>query len=98
MSLPESAKLYLDSNRGVYIPRDFFQETRPECIKWACDSETKAWILDQCSNPDNESYWDAWLQAENDVTVIDGDVEYQIYPDDDLWLVPIDAEWPNEEL
>ena len=98
--LPETAEIYLDDSRGQYIPRDFFQITKPECIRWHCDTEQKTWILDQCSDPDKEFYWDAWNDAEayGHVTVINPEthIEYGLYQDGDLWLIPVDAEWPEE--
>jgi hypothetical protein len=98
--LPDNAILYLDSNRGIYIPRDFFAETKPECIEWTCSAKQKTWILEQCSNPDNEWYWDAWNDAEafGHVHVImpETGIEYSLYQDGDLWLIPIDAEWPED--
>ena len=99
--LPENAELYLDGNRGVYIPQNFFEETKPECINWHCDKEQKDWILDQCSNPENEGYWDAWNDAAGYgcITVTDPDdgIEYGLFHCDDLWIVPVDAEWPDSE-
>ncbi len=98
--LPESAELYLDGTRGIYIPQNFFEITKPECINWHCDSETKAWILDQCSDPDNEFYWDAWNDAEacSMVTLIlrGNGIEYNLYQDNDLWIIPVNAEWPED--
>ena len=91
--LPENAELYLDGNRGVYIPQNFFEETKPECINWHCDDEHKEWILSECSNTDHEFYWDAWNDAECNgmvtVTSPESGIEYNLYQDGDLWLVPI---------
>lgn len=89
-NIPESAILHLDGNRGQYMPRDFFEITIPECIKWDCSDETKTWILATCKDPENESYWHAWNDAENHCTIVDPDsgIEYYLYQDMDLWLVP----------
>ena len=100
MSLPESAELFLDSARGQYIPRDFFDVVKHSCLNWHCNDESKAWILDQCSSPDNEFYWDAWNDCENGmITVTDPflNIEYGLYQDGDLWLVPLDAEWHQDD-
>lgn len=97
--LPESAMHYLDASHGQYIPQAFFEQTKPECINWHCDDETKAWILESCANPESENYWEAWSDAEayGYVTVIEPGtgIEYSLYQDGDLWLVPVDAEWPQ---
>ena len=97
--LPETAELYLDGSRGQYIPQNFFEITKPECINWTCDKEQKAWILDQCSDPNNEHYWDAWNSAETDIPVTNPEtnVVYQLHQDGDLWIVPVDAEWPDND-
>ena len=98
--LPETAELYLDSNRGQYIPQHFFMKTKPETITWHCDADTKAWILESCSDPDNEDYWEAWNDAECygmvSVTNPETNVEYTLYQDGDLWLIPVGAEWPEQ--
>jgi hypothetical protein len=101
--LPETAELYLDSARGQYIPQNFFEVTKPECINWHCDTDTKDWILDQCSSPEKEFYNDAWNDAECygmvTLTNPDTEIEYTLYQDGDLWIIPVDAEWPeNEDL
>jgi len=92
MSIPKSARLFLDSARGRYIPRDFFALVKPECVNWNCSDDTKEWILTQTADPDNEFYWDAWNEVETQelLTVIDpaNNVEHYILHDEDLWLVP----------
>ena len=97
--LPEISELYLDGARGQYIPQAFFEITKPECIAWHCDADTKAWILEACSSPDNEDYWDAWLQAEHCIVLTspDNGTEYNLYQDGDLWIIPVDAEWAEHE-
>ena len=101
MNLPESAILYMNDSRGIYIPQHFFEETKPECIVWHCSDEHKQWILESCSNPENDHYWDAWNDAECNgmMTVTDPDsgIGYNLYQEGDLWLIPLDAEWVNEE-
>ena len=89
--LPENAELYLDGNRGVYIPQNFFEETKPECINWQGIENEKDEIISDCSNPENEFYWDSWIRFEDYATVTDPNngIEYSLYQDGDLWLVPI---------
>ena len=92
--LPDGAVHYLDGARGIYIPRDFFLETKPECINWHCDQDTKKFILESCADPDNEWYWEAWSDAEMygqiTVTMPDTGIEYRLYQDGDLWLIPVE--------
>lgn len=78
--------LYLSDSRGVYIPRDFAAETRPECIKGA-RPEDLAILAD---GPDSEWYWDAWAAICDNATVTDHDtgVTYTLHQDGDLWLLP----------
>ncbi len=99
--LPETAELYLDGSRGQYIPQAFFEVTRADCINWTCDDETRKWILESCADPANEDYWEAWNEVEGSgrltVTNPDTEVEYTLYQDGDLWLIPVNAEWPEEE-
>jgi hypothetical protein len=93
--LPESAILYADSARGVYIPQ-FFAESvnRYTICLWS------SWIADLdilCQGPDSESYWDVWCSVLDNLTLTDPDtgVTYRLYQDGDLWLVPSD--WQPEE-
>lgn len=93
--LPENAELYLDSNRGVYIPQNFVEITKPECINNLND-EDRTILL---AGPDHEWYWETWEQVLNNCTVTNPDTKqkFTLYQDDDLWLIPIDAEWPEFE-
>ena len=95
--LPESAKLYLDSNRGMYIPQHFFEETKPECINWHHLVDNKDEYIQDCSDVDADFHNDAWCDVLDNVTLTDpsNGIEYSLYQDGDLWLVPVDAEWPE---
>ena len=92
--LPETSKLFLDGNRGIYIPRDF-----AECIKREHVENVSAeqWaILD--AGPDHEFYWDAWTEVLDGAVLTDPvtAVRYTLWQDGDLWIIPEGAEWPDE--
>lgn len=86
--LPETAILYADSARGVYIPQYF-----AESVDWnACDNWNEDERVILLTGPDHESYWDVWCDILDNVTLSGG---YRLYQDGDLWLVPLD--WTPEE-
>jgi len=77
------SELFLDSNRGVYIPQHF-----AEAIDVADWTGIDAEDLDVLrSGPDHESYWDAWTSVLDNAETKDGRVLWQ---DGDLWLVARD--------
>lgn len=83
--------LWLDGNRGIYIPRDFAQcfIDRDKSVS-GVNAETWA-ILE--SGPDHELYWDAWSAVLDNATVTDTDgTVYRLWQDGDLWLVEDGAE------
>jgi hypothetical protein len=95
--------LYLSDARGIYIPQNFVQETRADCITGLKDGDRM--ILE--SGPEHEWYWEAWDAALDSVRVTDpatGTV-YFLHQDGDLFLIPEGMEcddsavffWPEEE-
>ena len=75
--------LFLDSNRGVYIPQHF-----AEAIDVKDWTGIKAEDLDVLrAGPDHESYWDVWQDVLDHAETLDGRVLHQ---DGDLWLVARD--------
>lgn len=58
-------KLYLDDHRGIMIPRDFAEGTRRNLL-FGVDDDTLAMLTD----PDGESYWDAWDDVCRDAFVV----------------------------
>ena len=90
--LPDDAILYADSNRGVFIPQHFAETINRDAVTGVSD---EVWqILDNGPEPDNEWYWDAWIETENNAVVTDTDngVSFKLHHDGDLWLVPVAAE------
>lgn len=79
-----------DSNRGIYAPQAFV-ETFGDYLSEA------DYVADVLAGPGGEFYWESWEQLENNETVkLDG-VEYSIYHNEDIWLVPIDYDWSSHE-
>ena len=91
MSNKPGALLYLSDSRGIYIPRDFVNETRRDCISGA-DPEA---IAACAAGPDCEWYWDAWTAICDNAVVTDPTTgtRYTLYHDGDLWLIPEGMEW-----
>ena len=76
-------ELFLDGNRGVYIPQHF-----AEAIGVKDWTGIEAEDLDVLrAGPDHESYWDAWQDVLDHAETRDGRVLHQ---DGDLWLVARD--------
>jgi hypothetical protein len=76
--------LFLDDHRGVYIPRDFANEIKRECVSGV---DAKTWAILE-AGPDHEWYWEAWSDVIDRATVKDGDTVYTVYQDGPCWLVP----------
>jgi hypothetical protein len=87
--------LWLSDARGQYIPRDF-ADSFTDRNKNVVDVSAEDWaILD--AGPDHEHYWDTWSDVEQSARVIDDNgVEYTLYQDGDLWLIPKGMEWDDE--
>ena len=89
-----NAILIVDSHHGIYCPKCFIDDIRLDCLNWPDEiSETrKREILNTIDNPDDEFYWDEWDWFTQSVTVTDPEtnIEYWIYQNEDVWLVPID--------
>lgn len=80
------AILAVDSHFGVYAPQVFIERFADNLNH---DIKNIADILADLSDPDNEHYWDAWdTVVDNCSVTIDGN-KYSIYPDEDVWLIPI---------
>lgn len=84
------ALLYLSDSRGVYIPQNFAQQTKRECVT-GIDDDDWNYLL---AGPDHECYWDAWCVVCDDAIVTDPNtgIRYSVYQDGDCWLVPIKTE------
>ena len=87
--------LWLDSARGVYIPRDFAQSFADRA-KHVANVTADEWQTLE-NGPDDEWYWETWSGVEERATVTDENgFKYRIYQDGDCWLIPVDMEWDEE--
>ena len=96
-NIPNGSLLYLMDARGVYIPQNFAEHTRRECVTNVTDSDWQC-LLDG-PTAENEWYWEAWNNVLSNARVTDpkSGTVYTVYQDGDCWLVPIDAVWQSEE-
>lgn len=83
MNKPDNVTLLLSDARGIYIPRDFVQGF--DLTKWQGIPE---WAVQECSDPDNEGYWDAWCEILDRATFTaeDGRV-FHLHQNGDLWAL-----------
>ena len=90
--IPPDALLFADSARGVYIPQHFAESVNREYVFNVNDEQYT--ILE--SGPEQEGYWDVWVEVLDGAILIDSDGrEWQLWHDGDLWLIPSDWQ-PNE--
>lgn len=82
--LPEGSQLFLDSNRGVYIPRDFAVMVERSNVSGVSADDWDTLEL----GPEEEWYWEAWENVLNNAVIEDGGVFFNLHHDGDLWLVP----------
>ncbi|MAN61514.1 MAG: hypothetical protein CMI60_06145 [Parvibaculum sp.] len=68
---------------GVYIPQRFIEEYASE---WNLDNVAKE-SIEALKNVDDEFYWEAWIDVEQNATHEDG---YVLIQDGDLWAVHVD--------
>ena len=89
-------KLWLDANRGIYIPQHFAQSfANPDaCVTGLCATDWAALL----HGPDHEWYWEAWQNVLNNAIVTDEHgVRHSVYQDGDCWLVPVGMIQETEE-
>jgi len=77
------SELFLDGNRGVYIPQNFAESI--DVKDWTGINAEDLDVLRK--GPDSEFYWDAWQDVLDHAETRDGRVLHQ---DGDLWLVARD--------
>ena len=95
--LPDTAILYADSARGVYIPQHFAESIKRECVTGVSEENWNLLTLDPNDENTPEHYWDVWNDVEQNarVTCPDTGIVYTLYHDGDLWLVP--ENWNPED-
>ena len=92
----EKVDAILDSSRGIYIPQDFVNVY----LHYGHDLRgISQRDIDMCAaGPDEEWYWEAWDAVEQNAVLTEPGTgqRFNVYQDGDVWLVPVDAEWPEE--
>lgn len=74
----------IDGNRGIYIPQQFVKIWGP-FSKGITDNQMQILL----SGPDNNDYWDTWIDVvDNVVFLFDGE-RHTLYEDGDLFAVPV---------
>ena len=88
--------LLISESRGIYIPRDFINQIRG----WKGYGKGKyPEYKSILSDPENESYWDAWNELLDKLTYTnDNGVEYSLYQDGDLFAVDLNLIRAWEEV
>lgn len=91
--LPDTAILYADSARGIYIPQHFAESIKRDSVTGVSEED---WVILE-TGPDHEWYWDTWSDVEDSAIVTDPEsgTVYRLMQDGDLWLVP--DNWDHEE-
>ncbi len=86
MEFPDGSQLLFDGNRGVYIPQNFAEEIKRDCVSHV---SAEQWTVLE-GGPDQECYWDVWDEVENNAVITDPvtKVNYILYQDGDVWLIP----------
>lgn len=89
----DKIRCILDSNRGVYIPKNFVDEFDLNLFKGIEKEDAESCKL----GPDDGEYWEAWTSIlDNAVYTDDDDIEWTLYQDGDLFLIAVD-ELSDEE-
>jgi hypothetical protein len=88
-------QLLLDSNRGIYIPRDWAEEIYPlsptkppEGAFWGWLGILASDVAVLLAGPDHEDYWETWDDVlDNAVYVNPNGSRWVLFQDGDLWAV-----------
>lgn len=85
--------LLLDGCRGQFIPRDFVTDF--DLSRWQGVSD---WAREQCADPNNEGYWDAWQDIlDNAVHTAPDGRRFTLHQDGDLWALCYDTMTAEEK-
>ena len=90
--LPDSAILYANSARGVYIPQYFAESINRANVTGVTQEQWDLVAMDPNDPATPDWYWDEWCTVEQNAIVTDpsSGIAYALYQDGDLWLVPVD--------
>ena len=86
--MTENSECLVGSAYGIYIPQFFVENYyNKKNVKNYDELITDCEILE--SGPDNELYWEAWINVcDNLILIGAGNVEYILWQDGDVWAVP----------
>jgi hypothetical protein len=89
--------LLIDSNRGVYIPKQFTEIYGSELPKNASNEKKVNLMLAllDLHFPENENYWSSWEYVLDNFTLTFEGTEYYLYQESDLWAVPVGTEFED---
>ena len=87
--MSNSIILFLDSAIGQYIPRDFAQSIKRECVK--CVNLELLDLLAREDAAEYDDYWDNWHHVLDNAKIVSNGVEYTLHHDGDIWLIDYDA-------
>lgn len=103
--------LLLSDARGQYIPRDFANEVKRECISGVSSEDLDYLALgpddiDEAHMPipgqlahDASFYWDTWSDVLDRAVITDTDgMQYFVYQDGDCWLIEKGAEFADRPI
>ena len=98
MSEKPEKQLWLNDARGVYIPRDFAKSFDDRKVRVRGVSDEDWAILDEGPDALENPYWETWDDVLNNAVIKDDNgVEFTLYQDGDLWLIPKGMEWSDTE-
>lgn len=94
-------KLYLDDHRGIYIPRDFVQGTKRECVSGVSDEDWAELLKGPpggiySGDKPNDNYWEIWDDVLNKAILDDGKQKWTLHQDGALFLIPLGLRWEVE--
>ena len=90
-NIENSMILIADSHHGLYIPQ-LVTKGEINNPNWDWSNVSKENIKSLKKGPSDESYWDAWEQAESNIKIKDNTGrEYFLYQNEDLWAIPKDC-------
>lgn len=81
----------LDGLRGIYIPQTFFAQHDDSQIIMQ-DKTHLAEIRKDCADPENELYWDSWIDFVDNAYVMYGEKVYALEEDGDLFGIEVPAD------
>ena len=94
-ALPDSSILFCEDSSGIYIPKRFADEILRSSVSGIFPLD---WAILE-AGPGTDLYWDAWEMVLDNaiITHPQTGIQYRLYQDGDLWLIPQTACEPNPE-